>query len=343
MQDLEGILLLYGIDFSSELVVRPLYSRINNVFLIQNNNKKVVLKEFLKLSSDEIKKQQEIIEDLIKLGIKIPKILKNRNNETFTILNNSSYEITEYIDHVDLSDQLTINQGQLNLAGRTLGEIHKTINIPLVSDKLQKQDFIGIAEKTFKEIIHFKNNFSTISSKATEDEKQKLSLLKEIIGKTDIYRERGLDEFANFFNQPFVPTHGDYSMLNVLVTPKEELYVIDWDNMKLRPLVWDLQAGMSLFSCRYKGNAYLVEPDQAKLETFLKAYLQKNPLTKDQLLLLPEVAKYNFAIYWLSYTLPAVNKYDFRLLDLIPESIDKALYWPRHYEAYKQFINTVKV
>ena len=204
--------------------------------------------------------------------------------------------------------------------------------------KLETIDFEKIALSTIKIIDEFNTSYQKIISHP-DTPKEKLILLKKIIEKTNKYRSQGTKKYSAFFYKNPTLTHGDFSVINVLITEEDKVFVVDWDNLAIRPITYELQNALSLFSSKYKGNAYIVEPDFERLKLFLDSYLQVNPLSKRELQLLPLIAEYNFAFYWLSYTIPPILKYDFRFLDLIPEDISKALYWTKNLKKYQDFID----
>lgn len=328
----------YNLEKDNITSISILPSGINRVYLIEANGKKYVLKNYIKHKSPKLDDIHAFIIFLIKEGLEIPEVFQNAQGKYLTKIDDGNYDLSEYIEHIDLSDQIHISQKHLELAATELAKIHTLINKQEAVVGLEKVDFIKKTSLTIKKIEEFMFLFESIFKVADEESKKKLFLLKKIIELTQKYRKNGTEDFLHFLDQPLVPTHGDFSMVNVLITTGNNVKVIDWDNFALRPLVWDLQTALSLFSSKYQGNAYIVEPDYEKLRTFLSAYLKETPLAKEELLLLPEVVKYNFSIYWLSYTIPALLKHDFRLLYLIPAGVEKALYWIKNMNSYKNFL-----
>lgn len=328
----------YNLEKDEITRISMLPSGINQVYLIEVSGKKRVLKNYIKLKSPKLDDIHSSIIFLMKEGLKIPKISQNTQGKYLTKINDVNYDLSQYIKHVDLSDQIHISNNHLKLAAIELAKIHKLANKQKIVTRLEKIDFADKTSFTIKKIEEFMLSFESIHKAADEESRKKLLILKKIIEQTQKFRKNGREQFFQFLDQPFVPTHGDYSMVNILITPRDGIKVIDWDNLALRPLVWDLQAALSLFSSKYQGNAYFVEPDYEKLFIFLSAYLKENPLPKKDLLLLPEVAKYNFSIYWLSYTIPALLRHDFRLLYLIPAGVEKALYWIKNMNSYKDLL-----
>ncbi len=331
------ILGLYSI--SSDYKITRLYSRINNVYLVKTKTGEFVLKEYLKLSERKVITLHKIQEILKNKKIFIPEIIPNKRGQKITIISDRIFELSKYINHIDIPQESNINLNLIKLAGKTLGKLHKALKDDEISNLLEPYDFTNVTKQTSSYIEEFKIKLDSIYEVADDKRKKQLILLKEIIFKTESFRSNGTEPFNSFLNQQYVPTHGDFSSLNALFTKNNQVFVIDWDNIKLRPLTWDLQAGISLFCCKYDGNAYIVEPDFKRIKVFLKAYLSENTLPHEQILLLSEVVKYNFAIYWLSYTLPAVLNNKFVLLDLIPSELQHALFWTTHISDYQDLIS----
>lgn len=339
--DILSVLKNYGFDESDVTDVRELPSGINRVYSVTVNDKKYVLKQYIKTKSPELDQIHAKLVDLMQSGFPIPPIVANKQGEFLTKLQDRNFDLSEFITHIDLSDQVHITDSDLRLVAETFADVQKQLNTPELKQILKPINFEKKVDDTLEAIKVFKATFPEIRNKAGGADQAKLDILLELVQETDAYRSKGKAEFTGFLDQEFVPTQGDFSMVNVLITDDRKVYVIDWDGLSLRPLIWDLQAAISLFSLRETGNAYIMEPDYHKAEIFLRSYLAKAQISKEQLLLLPEVVKYNFAIYWLSYTLPAVNEYDFRLLFLIPDVVEKGIYWVDNFDEYTDFINKI--
>lgn len=333
----------YGISSEEVFSLKELPSGINFVYLVETTRGKFVLKNYKKVKPPYLLDLHKYLVNLIEEGAPIPKIFPNKDGKYLTRVGNLYFDLSEFIEHIDLSDQVTISKEDLVLVGDTLVKLQRILNRKEVAHVLKKVDFEEKTELTLEAIEDFLRDFKKIQNDAKDNsEKHRLMTLKDIILETNPYRRRGSDEFSRFFSQPYVPAHGDYSMVNVLIKPdRSRVYVIDWDGFSLRPLVWDLQAALSLFSLTKLGNAYFIQPSFNKMKLFLDGYLKGSSITKEQILLLPEVAKYNFAIYWLSYTLPAILKGDYRLLSLIPDNKSDALYWLKGFGEYEEFVRGI--
>ncbi len=337
---LEPILSKYKIKPSDIISIKELPSGINFVYLIKTKTGKFVLKNYKKVKPPYLIDLHECLVKIIENDAPIPPILKNENAEFLTESGDEYYDLSKYIEHVDISDQITINHDDLVLSGKTLARLQDVLGQCDVLSVIKKVDFKQKAETTLQAVDEFLSQFDSIYADAkSEKDKHKLTVLKDIILETNKFRAKGISEFSSFLSQPYVATHGDFSMVNLLIEPdRKNVFVTDWDGLSKRPLVWDLQAALSLFSLDRLGNAYFMKPNLSKMKSFLEGYLSVTNISKDQISLLPEVAKYNFAIYWLSYTLPAMIDRDYRLLFFIPDKKEEALYWFNGFNEYENFI-----
>lgn len=342
---LESVLSKYKIGVLDIVSVKELPSGINFVYLIETKTDKLVLKNYKKVKPPYLADLHQCLVKLIENGAPIPPIVKNESKEYLTESNGEYYNLSKYIDHIDISDQVTIGHDDLVLSGKTLASLQKVLEKSDCSSVIKKVDFKDKAQDTLKAIDQFLSQFDAILADAhNENDKHRLTVLKDIILETNTFRTKGIDEFSSFLSQPYVPTHGDFSMVNLLIKPdRKKVFVTDWDGLSLRPQVWDLQAALSLFSLDKLGNAYFMKPNLDKMKSFLEGYLSIANIAKDQVYLLPEVAKYNFAIYWLSYTLPAMIDRDYRLLFLIPDKKEEALYWLNGFGEFDEFVASLKI
>lgn len=343
IQKIRSILGKYNLVKDEIINIEKLHARSSIVWHIETRKGDFVLKQYTKLQPPYLLQIHPIIVSLPEHGLHMPKILPNNAGEYLTELEGLFFDLSEYVEHPSYADtdgrEFPIED--LKLAARELASLHKLANTSYFNSKLIKQDFLSIAQNTLQEIEKFKTLYGELLKKVSLEDKEKLELLRTIVEETEVYRKKGVEEFATFLSEEFLPTHGDFSMTNVLINKDRKVYVVDWNNFKLRPWVWDIQAAISLCCRKFAGNAYIVELDLEKAKVFLEEYLALNPLPLGQLELLSEVVKYNFAIYWLSYTLLAINKADFRHLELVPDSLEKALYWTSHLEDYREFIKGI--
>lgn len=331
-------LALYGISEQEVNDIKSIPSNVNRVYLVVSGKGKFVLKNYLLNQSPEVDSIHSVVVQLLNSGLSVPQIFKNKKGDYLTKIDGQNWDLSLYIDHIDYSDQVYITDPHLKLVSRELAKIHRFSLRDEFIRKLEPVDFEKMLSETNENITHFLTEYENILKKVESGDRGRMITLKNLIQLSKDYRVQGISRFAEFLAQKSVPTHGDYSMVNVLITKDDNIYTTDWDNLALRPLVWELQASLSLFSLKETGNAYIFEPDLKKLETFLNAYLTENPMKGSEIILLPQVALFNFAVYWLSYTLPELIKGDFRLLQLVPESVNKGLYWLKHYKDYQSFI-----
>lgn len=327
----------YNIIEKDILGIISIPSYANQVALITIKNSKLIFKLNSIVPKEKIIKIFFILEYLLANHNYLPKLLRNTKSKYFSNSTFGYFSLSEYIPHLNLDNQVAISDKLLSLSANKLAYLHKDLNIPFIKSKLDQINYSNLMEYTDQQIITFLNNFDSIYR--ISNQQSKIILIKKFIIETEKLREN-FNLYGNFYyGQQFLPTHGDYSMVNILPSDTE-FKICDWDNLALRPLIWELQSAISLFSMKERGNAFFMEPDYKKIKIFLSSYIKTNPNIKSEIILLPKVTQYNFLYYWLSYTLPALLQNDSRLLTLIPDKLNKMLYWKYNIQNYEDFIKT---
>ncbi|MDP8215777.1 MAG: phosphotransferase [Candidatus Kaelpia imicola] len=104
---------------------------------------------------------------------------------------------------------------------------------------------------------------------------------------------------------PKTVVHGDYVRKNVILNGNEVALVIDWDRVVLKETrMYDIVWAMFSFAAVGTENISFLEGDEEKFKdvnTFLKAYHEVNPLTSDEMRLIPEIYR-AIMIEFFSYT-----------------------------------------
>jgi len=99
----------------------------------------------------------------------------------------------------------------------------------------------------------------------------------------------------NYNSLPKMVIHGDYARKNVILQGDEVRLVIDWDRLSLRETrVYDVVWAMFSFAAMGMENVNFIDNEGTKYEDailFLQAYQQVNPLTEDEIKMIPEVYK----------------------------------------------------
>ena len=143
-----------------------------------------------------------------------------------------------------------------------------------------------------------------------------------------------LDNVKNNFHQyefvktSCVITHRDYSLSNMLIIDTENKhYIIDWDWLKLRPAMMDLQRAITLICSCGKTNPSLdgIRPD--RLKTFLNGYWENKNPSLTELEQLVEVQEFISHLYWLEFNLGKILTGDYKVLNVLSNDNNVNLYW----------------
>ena len=333
MQDKKEIIaILNQYDLSSNISnLKVLPSFANKVWLIELKDKKIVIKNHITNPLDRIKKIHQIIRSLSAKNIFIPKIYKNKQEETLTLVGDKIYEISEYIDGEKLGTNDLIEK-----SAKLLAKIHDSNRSGLELDII---NFEKLNFKINKLIEEFKINYSSSKLKLNNSLANRIKIIYDFLR----FNERMIekislrDDYYKFQKSNFVLTHGDFSYFNIIYH-NNDLYIVDWDNVKLRPRAFELQRAIGLICGKGYCNANLDEIDEEKARKFIKAYHNVHPLQKEDLDELVEVIEYTSLFYWLEFTLEQVLKRDYRILEIAPSSIDQAMYWSHNLKKYRDFL-----
>ena len=188
----------YNISKPDITEIIPQMAGINYVYKVLTNKGIYILKEYRKKKSPQLDQVHALTVCLINQGANIPKIFPNSNQGHLTKVEERNFDLSEFIPHIDLSDQVTISKENLMLAGKTLAAIQKQIDIPDAYKALKKVDFSLKAEETLGNIESFNSQFEVVLNNTREpEEKHKLKVLKEIIADKSIFSKNGISEFIS--------------------------------------------------------------------------------------------------------------------------------------------------
>lgn len=328
--------LLMNYDFSGYIErLQVIPASVNQVWTAQIGDEKVLIKKYLALKEAQLLKFHKNIIHLQKLGVPSPKVFANNQGEFLSKLESGYYDVSEFIKH-ETVDEANLSTTIIERGAKAIAGLHKLLKSKGEEFDIDSIDYYSIITTVESLVEEFMDKYEQLASSLSKPtEKQKLDNIRQFLIITQ--KNRNPENFS-FLTNVQQPTHGDVSSINILFTQNKHFF-IDWDYFMNRPVIWDLVASMSLFSMSKYMNGFLVKPDYSKMKLFLNKYLEINRLTSNHLRQLPEVVNYNFAVHWLTYTLPPILRGDFRLLDLATEDLDEMLYWQRHLEEFRQFLN----
>ena len=326
----------YSVGQPKKNTVLELQSLSNHVYRIETTAGQFVVKEYLYQNEHVITNLHLVQDKFRSQGIRIPKVIKNINGSTVTIIGQQRFELTEYISNVPLR---VPDKALLRHAGQLLAVMHNSPKSQFIS--LPSFNFAQIVSNVARRTTQFLSEYGKLRKQVPGNMATRLANLHELIERTKDNREailNGQKPFT-FPNTDFVPTHGDLSLSNILKSAVDgSLYLVDWDFAQLRPPAWDLQWSISQLCRKKELFPGIAEINFSIAIEFLKAYAETAPFSKHLCEELVEVADFNFSVHWLDFTLSRVLLGDFRALAVIPTDSKVALFWKDNLPQYRDYL-----
>lgn len=270
-----------------EITVR----RNRKVYKVQTKDRNYALKEYNR--SIDINYHVSLLDRLDKNGFhQSPKVITTLDGSSSVESDGTTYVLSEWIDGIEPSFSNIIH---LKAASALLASFHRAARFP-------NQEVIKAAPNsfldtpTFREIKVGQNKMSTISEKLNEWVKQFGSDPLRIALERMEYAEFNfpIDSYIELFTSEKKENsfnHGDYNSTNLILTPKNKLYVIDFDGSSFSVRINDL-----LFLC------HLHMGDNAKmLLDILKSYHQVRPLSLKEFDIVKSILFVPGNIYWIMH------------------------------------------
>ena len=314
------------------------------VWLVETNKGRFVVKEFINRDFEFVQGNQKLQNIVNGKNIHTPSFVHNHLGKTLTKIKGRIFEITEYIPHALIHDTPAKDYHRfLRCAGVTLAFLHKTL-INDVTLSAKRDPIINRIPEAKSLVQTFLANYELLRERTPTSQILKLQSLRKLINQTRIDRIKLADAQAalEFTEFDIVPTHGDFSSSNLLWdTVKDVLYVADWENFAFRPRAWEVQKTVSMLCGKGYCHPYLDAIDYNKASIFLRSYHSINFLTDRHIVDMLQVAKFNSSIAWLNFMLTKIMLGDYRVLRLIPNDEDAALYWRQNHEIYSNWLNDI--
>lgn len=318
-----------------------LSSYANEVKLLTSKSRSYILKKYNSGNKECILQRQNVLAELRTLGVHIPNSIYNKAHELVTETEQGIYELTEYIPHKTLNyHNITITPKQLEQAAELLAKLHSVV-IPRQS-RLTRVNFSNVNLDVTTLINRFnKLDFDTFTDRVLT---RKLLIIRDFLKHTTNKRNKFLSTFdqLSFVRSQEGILHGDFSLTNLCYSKlNRQLYIVDWDSMKIGPRTFELQRSIGLLCGKGECNANLDSIDKPKLKIFLSRYLKESYPMGDYVAELVEVAEYCFLIYWLQFTLRQILTNDYRILELFPNRLGPLLFWEANLGLYKKILTSI--
>lgn len=313
--------------------ITEISSRAYRTWKIVSTKDTYILKQYNNTDLNSLQTSIELQDRLRTHGMPIPAFKKNSSRSPITPYKEKLYVLMSFVDHDHLSVP-SVEMPALKQAAVTLGLLHK-LDQGIYQDLLKRIDFQKTTEAVSKLITEFQKKYTSLYNRYPK-ESDLLHRLHLIIKATDSLRQ---SNDAEHFISNWACIHGDYTPDNILIErSSNNLFVIDWDNAKIAPRAFEIHKAIGAFCGLAPYNAYLVPIDWEKAEVFLRAYHATNPLTEEIINEIIVSAAYCSSTYWLRFTLLQTLAEDFRMLDLLPETIKDCLFWKNNLDRYRDIL-----
>ena len=330
LQKIQAALRSFGIN---QPQIKEIPSRAHQTWKVSSPKGAFILKQYHTRDVGPLQNTITLSERLSHVGIPIPPFIKNTISAPIVSLGDARYVLSPSIDCTPLVVP-DISPFIIEQAALILGSIHR-VNHKIYEDLLKKIDFAATTIAVTELLRQFQTQLPVLVRRHAE-QSDKLRRLAAIIEATQPLR---LKYSVPTFTSLFGCIHGDFTPDNLLVEQLSgKLFLIDWDNVKIAPRAFEIHKAIGAFCGITPHNAYLVPIDWEKAKNFLRAYHTVYPLTDEVINELMTCAAYGVSMYWLRFTLLQTLAEDFRMLDLLPDTIEDCLFWTYNLDKYHRLL-----
>jgi len=251
-QDVKKVLKNHGITHLN-ISFEDLKADNNIIYVIKTFDKKYVLKIFNKKYVDVKKNHGELINFLVKKGIKTPKVYPNFQGEYMPKIKNRFYLLKDYVEGQILPNTVSFERSKS--LGKEVSKIHDF----KVSEGFE--EYFWPEKKTEFEHLN----------------KSEKELMKKVLQNLSILKSKNL-------SKGFI--HGDLVQLNFIFKKNELISFIDWDFTHVD--FFGVELGIIFEHC-YLSDERL---QKDRIKKFLQAYTKKIKLKEDDYKLIREIMFY---------------------------------------------------
>lgn len=242
----------------------------SNIFKINSNNEKYILKEFTtKITKDTVVKEVKIINFLKERNINVPKYIKTINNGLYTENEGRVIIVQEFIEGYT-PESNTGSYDDVIKCANILGRLTKGLkDYPELSEE-------NIIEEYFsKERIHNGiQKMERIKENIREDNKYKKQITKDIDYKLKVSKE--IEENFDFDivkKLTMLNSHGDFCTQQLIYDDDGDYTVIDFEKAKKLPIVWEIMRSYSYIAKEIKNG-------EIKIDTLVDYFKEFNKYIK---------------------------------------------------------------
>lgn len=252
----------YGIDV---LKIEEINRGTANIFKIYSLNKNYILKEFSDgRTKDSVIKEINIINFL--KTIKVPKYIKNNENEYYCEYENRIIILQEFIEGYTIENNT--------------GDYRKTIESATLLGKLTKelQGYNGLGEDGIIEKSFSKEGLLKGIEKMTILQKNlnKDNPYRDIFNKDLEYKIKISKELTEKFDFEIIRkmtitnSHGDFSVQQMIYNDNQETTIIDFETAKKLPIMWEVLRSYSYIDKDTKDGVLNIDTLVKYVEEFSK-------------------------------------------------------------------------
>lgn len=209
----------------------------SNIFEIETNQKKYILKEFISARKKEtIIKEINIIKFLRERNINVPKYIRTQSDNYYIENEGRIIIVQEFVDGYTI-DNNTGDYNQVMKCASILGKLTKElIDYPELSDE-------NIIDEYFsKNRVHIGiEKMKQIRKNIKEDNEYKEQIEKDLDYRIKILEEIGKKFDFNIINKlTMLNSHGDFCSQQLIYNDNKEPTIIDFEKAKKLPIVWEV-------------------------------------------------------------------------------------------------------
>jgi len=331
LPDFEAVLSLYGLKLTSTPTAAPGGMRNKNVIIETDQGKKLLKCYKSSLGDSTIVQEHSILQYLQQQAFPAVRITPSKSEKTLVSIGQDRYVIFDFIEGGFRLFDYMLPRNQVNrfivMAGSILADLHNCLKdfIPngYNPDGLHKKSRHRIRgpewflEKLTTTQKRVSARHKTLKSPHEREFQRQASYVGDLI--------YGVGDRLSRVELPCQIIHKDYNRSNLLFRKNRSPVIIDFEMARLDWKVIDIISGWEGFCYHKKG----INLDKARL--FLRSYLRKNTLTKDEMDLIPTVWQFldlrRFVLSWHRYNQNQIAAY-----------LEKSAFYLnriRHYETFE--------
>ena len=209
----------------------------SNIFKIETNQNKYILKEFISARKKEtIIKEINIIKFLRERNMNVPKYIRTQSDNYYIENEGRIIIVQEFIDGYTI-DNNTGDYNQVMKCASILGNLtEKLMEYPELSNE-------NIIDEYFsKNRVHLGiEKMKQIRKDIKEDNKYKEQIEKDLDYRIKILEEIGIKFDFNIISKlTMLNSHGDFCSQQLIYNDNKEPSIIDFEKAKKLPIVWEV-------------------------------------------------------------------------------------------------------